>query len=257
MDTLPKEIKLLFLSYLNVDELINNLLVSKEFYNICKSDILWMPLIKKKFGNVDKINGSWYNSFLHYRKYEKVFILSYDYGGFYIIGTFMNLSSTKNGVLSHIMNDTFSRQILAPVIKIIFPEVEDKILGLFFTRNLYQHERVIYDKEHEYPIYKNRQINIDMNFQINVDEKLLNSYLLINNKIQPGSIVNHPQYKKLREIYCQLIIYYFNKTIKDFNQNKHICEPNVYYYSFKTVYDNEDYYLGSGRYRLDKSNIKF
>lgn len=58
MLTLPLDIKIKILSYLNYKELIRLSLVNSEFYNLSKNNYLWDRLIKDKYGYSATLNVS-------------------------------------------------------------------------------------------------------------------------------------------------------------------------------------------------------
>lgn len=50
--------------------------INTEFNQLCRSDIFWKDLVNDKFGNVDKLCDSWYETYLYHYKYSKVYILN-------------------------------------------------------------------------------------------------------------------------------------------------------------------------------------
>lgn len=89
LEELPNELKAIIFRTDDPKELLNYCHINTQFNQLCRSDIFWRDLVFNKFGNVDKLCNSWYETYLYHYKYSKAYILtSLSEGESRILGSF-------------------------------------------------------------------------------------------------------------------------------------------------------------------------
>ena len=88
MENFPDEIKHRVFGYLDDEELARAGEINTEFLNLSRDEYLWKEKVRKRYGDVPKINGSWYQTYLH--TLDKVYVVKYidDEGTCNILGIY-------------------------------------------------------------------------------------------------------------------------------------------------------------------------
>lgn len=86
-DDLPIEVKIMILRTNNVGQLLKYFEINSQLKNLCQSDLLWKDLVIYKFGNVERIKDSWFETYKYLFRFSKIYILYYQFSNYENAGT--------------------------------------------------------------------------------------------------------------------------------------------------------------------------
>lgn len=81
MESLPIDMQIEILSQMNLEQLRSSCQSNRHFRKLCQQELIWEQLVRKNYGNVEKVDSSWQTTYIfHYQ----------------LVGPLINLLGWKN-----------------------------------------------------------------------------------------------------------------------------------------------------------------
>jgi len=104
MEYLPNELLLQILNIQDATQLTKLCQINKLFSTLCRDELLWRRLVNMKFGHVDKICDSWFETFKSLLR-KTYIVIEKDYGGsITLLGVYYDRNKAINELTDYIMD---------------------------------------------------------------------------------------------------------------------------------------------------------
>lgn len=149
------EVVLEIIEGLDYDEILKLCQVDKRFSNICKDESIWLNMVKSRYGNVDKICNSWYETFKYYTTHKYAYLVTIEDEldeSTSIRGLFYNKSGAFNFIVNFIVENPLylalpeDNSISDAYIKFIdqnYSDNDSKLLNLYLSELISNYGSVI------------------------------------------------------------------------------------------------------------------
>lgn len=100
---LPDEVKVIILKTNNLKELLKFREINSQFKNLCQSNLLWKDFVINKFGDVIKINNSWFETYKYFLIPSKAYLVTYKQRESSIVGIYKCFDSALLSIINNII----------------------------------------------------------------------------------------------------------------------------------------------------------